>query len=111
MSTFHAKAFQRRQEDFICDHCCTRVRGNGYTNHCPRCLYSKHVDIQPGDRRATCGGLMEPVRLAYEHQTEKLTHQCLMCGYQKKNKLSPNDGFEALLMLARRQVEREGKAI
>ena len=23
---------------------------NGYTNHCSQCLWSKHVDINPGDR-------------------------------------------------------------
>ena len=55
------KRFSRRTEDFTCEHCGTKVKGNGYTNHCPQCLYSKHVDINPGDRLSDCGGLMEPI--------------------------------------------------
>jgi hypothetical protein len=34
-----------------------------YRNHCPACLWSKHVDVQPGDRAATCRGLMRPDRV------------------------------------------------
>lgn len=44
------KHFTKTVEDFICAHCGTHVRGNGYTNHCPECLWSKHVDNNPGDR-------------------------------------------------------------
>ncbi len=53
--------FQRTKEDFACERCGLFVRGNGYTNHCPQCLWSKHVDVNPGDRQETCRGLMEPV--------------------------------------------------
>lgn len=38
------KNFTRVIEDFICENCGTEVKGNGYTNHCPKCLWSKHVD-------------------------------------------------------------------
>ena len=37
-----------------------KLRAMNYTNHCPRCLYSKHVDINPGDRAEQCDGMMEP---------------------------------------------------
>jgi hypothetical protein len=53
--------FKKTKEDFVCEHCGKPVVGNGYTNHCPECLWSKHVDVNPGDRAATCLGLMEPV--------------------------------------------------
>lgn len=56
-----AKKFQRCTEDFDCGHCGFRVQGNGFTNHCPQCLWSAHVDINPGDRAATCRALMEPI--------------------------------------------------
>lgn len=49
---------------FVCENCGCKVRPltkGGYRNHCPHCLYSKHVDINPGDRASECGGLMEPV--------------------------------------------------
>ena len=57
------KKFQRTKEDFTCEKCNLVVNGSGYTNHCPRCLWSKHVDVNPGDRQATCQGFMEPVCL------------------------------------------------
>ncbi|HYC79501.1 MAG TPA: RNHCP domain-containing protein, partial [Candidatus Binatia bacterium] len=55
------KLFQRTPENFVCENCGTKVSGNGYTNHCPNCLYSKHVDNNPGDRLNKCHGLMEPI--------------------------------------------------
>ena len=100
------KVFKRYVEDFQCEHCGAPVKGNGYTNHCPECLYSKHVDVFPGDRKAECQGLMEPVKLLRENGEEKLTHRCLVCGYAKKNKVSAEDSFEALLALARRLGEK-----
>lgn len=96
------KTFQRCQEDFVCERCGTRVNGNGYTNHCPRCLYSKHVDISPGDRQARCGGLMEPVSFESRGEAYLLTHRCLSCGHKKKNKTSPEDDLETLLEISRR---------
>ena len=35
--------------------------GSGHRNHCPNCLSSLHLDIEPGDRAADCGGVMDPV--------------------------------------------------
>lgn len=99
------KVFQRRTEDFSCEHCGFQVAGNGYTNHCPRCLYGKHVDINPGDRLETCGGLMEPLFVEKEGQQEKLTHQCLRCGKIRKNKVQTEDSFEALLALSHKRVK------
>ena len=55
------KGFTKTVEDFNCAHCGAVVHGNGYTNHCPHCLYSRHVDNNPGDRLATCGGMMRPI--------------------------------------------------
>lgn len=98
------KNFQRRTEDFHCEHCGYFVVGNGYTNHCPRCLYSKHVDILPGDRLATCGGLMEPIFLEKEKGEERLTHRCTVCGYTKKNKVSQDDSFDARLALSKKML-------
>ena len=55
------KRFTRTIENFTCGICGTEVKGSGYTDHCPKCLWSEHVDIFPGDRKAECGGLMEPI--------------------------------------------------
>lgn len=98
--------FIRRIEDFKCEHCGLAVKGNGYTNHCPRCLWSKHVDISPGDRAAKCGGLMEPVAVEGSTSAYRILHRCQVCGYEKWNQAAPEDDFEQLLNLAREQLKR-----
>ncbi|QQS60588.1 RNHCP domain-containing protein [Candidatus Falkowbacteria bacterium] len=96
-----SQAFKRTIENFICEHCQQEVVGNGYTNHCPHCLYSKHVDINPGDREATCGGLMKPMQIEIKGQEWIILHTCLICGFKKKNKVSPGDNREAIIQLAK----------
>lgn len=93
--------FQRVVEDFTCEHCGAHVTGNGYTNHCRHCLWSKHVDVHPGDRAAGCGGLMEPVSV--EGATGKgyrIRHRCKICGHEKVNDANPMDSTDALVALA-----------
>ena len=94
------KKFYKNKEDFVCEVCNEFIQGNGYTNHCPKCLFSKHVDINPGDRASLCDGLMEPI--AYIKNSKKgltLTHKCVKCGECKNNKLANNDSIEILLKI------------
>ena len=91
--------FKRTKEDFICEYCGTQVRGDGYTNHCPKCLWSKHVDVDPGDRASECGGLMRPVELQKEGSEYKVLHRCTACGLEKKNKLQKGDAFNPEVVL------------
>lgn len=91
--------FQRKIEDFICKHCGLRVKGNGYTNHCPECLWSRHIDVNPGDRMERCRGMMEPIRLEKKGDEYSITHRCVKCGLERKNKTSELDNSEALLKL------------
>lgn len=93
--------FQRTIENFICLHCGAEVRGNGYTNHCPRCLWSKHVDVNPGDRAASCDGLMEAIAVEGASPTYSIVHKCIRCGFERKNKVEVEDNIEALLAIAR----------
>lgn len=95
--------FQRTIENFVCGHCGLEVIGNGYTNHCPRCLYSRHVDINPGDRAADCGGLMKPVRVESRGTEWYLLQACKSCGFERRNKVAPEDNREVLLELAARK--------
>lgn len=95
------KRFQRTIEDFSCEKCDLLVKGNGYTNHCPRCLWSKHVDINPGDRLALCGGIMEPKNIETEGDIHIIIHQCIQCNYQKRNRVSKEDDFDVILELMR----------
>ncbi len=94
-----AQDFIKNEEDFVCENCGAEVRGNGYTNHCPACLWSKHVDIHPGDRAASCGGLMRPISYSVVGGDYDLVHECVICGYQKKNQLAPDDNLELLASL------------
>lgn len=96
-----SQIFQRTIEDFTCEHCGAKVSGNGYTNHCPHCLYSKHVDVNPGDREEQCGGLMTPVRVEMKGQEYILLQKCEKCGFERKNKVSPTDDFDAILALSK----------
>jgi len=96
--------FTRRPEDFTCAHCAARVRGDGYTNHCPRCLWSRHVDVAPGDRAADCGGLMPPVGVLYEQGRHVLVQRCERCGHQRRNRAARGDDPAALAALFGRAV-------
>lgn len=84
----------RRQENtgFVCANCQKKVLpliNGSYRNHCPYCLYSRHVDIQSGDRKSPCGGLMKPVRIQYKSRKRiQIVHRCLRCGIEKMNKIA-----------------------
>ncbi|MFA6279068.1 MAG: RNHCP domain-containing protein [Candidatus Paceibacterota bacterium] len=93
------KKFQKNKEDFTCEQCGAEVTGNGYTNHCPKCLWSKHVDVFPGDRAATCQGLMEPIDAALESEGYVILQRCVTCGHERRNKASKDDDFDVILQL------------
>jgi len=96
--------FQRRIEDFTCEHCGTAVTGNGFTNHCPVCLWSKHVDIQPGDRAEACQGMMEPVNVVRKGDGYRILFRCTRCDVERWNKSTPEDDFEVLLRIAQQHA-------
>ena len=91
------KRFTRTKEDFTCLHCKAEVKGNGYTNHCPACLWSRHVDTRPGDRQNMCMGEMCPLRIEMEHGEFILIHGCVKCGIEKQIKTQPEDNLNVLL--------------
>jgi hypothetical protein len=93
-------AFKRTIEDFVCEHCREAVKGDGYTNHCPRCLWSKHVDTDPGDRANPCKGIMEPIALEGTTPQYRIVHSCKKCGAITRTNVSEGDDTEALLTLA-----------
>jgi hypothetical protein len=80
---------------FTCDFCGREVAplaGGGFRNHCPHCLWSRHVDRVPGDRAAACGGLMEPVALEGSAASGwTILHRCRRCGYEGRNRAALDD--------------------
>lgn len=99
--------FIPREEAFICAHCQGKVHplGKGtYRNHCPHCLWSKHVDEEgPGDRGSDCQGLMRPVSVEQKHGQWVIIHCCEECKKKSRNKAAPDDSSEVV-----RGVMREG---
>ena len=92
--------FKRRKENFTCQFCGTQVKGNGYTDHCPECLCSLHVDVNPGDRASSCHGLMMPEGLEHKKGQMYISYKCTKCGYTHRNKSTSEDNFDALLALS-----------
>lgn len=99
--TLQTPKFQKRVEDFDCEHCRHHVKGTGYTNHCPKCLWSKHVDVLPGDRAETCGGMMRPIAVEGTTPSYRIVHRCEKCKLERKVDVSDNDDSDALIELAR----------
>ncbi|MFA6039215.1 MAG: RNHCP domain-containing protein [Candidatus Peribacteraceae bacterium] len=92
--------FIARQEPFTCGHCSavvTPLPHGTYRNHCPLCLWSKHVDDQgPGDRSSLCQELMEPVALDQDGKKGWMVlHRCTACGKEIRNKCAPDDDISA----------------
>lgn len=93
--------FIARQEVFVCGNCQVDIQplaAGSYRNHCPHCLFSKHVDeFGPGDREATCLGLMKPVGL--DSNTKKgfvILHECTKCDKKNRNKSAPDDDLTVI---------------
>lgn len=101
--------FIRTVENFTCLNCGKNVRGNGYTNHCPECLYSLHVDNFPGDRASDCGGMMRPVRAYLKKGRFRLVHRCVKCGIEKHVKTADNDSFDEIIVATRRSLTELNK--
>lgn len=98
-----SRKFQRLVEDFVCENCGHEVEGSGYTNHCPACLWSKHVDVNPGDREEICQGMMEPVGVDGKSGKYRILYRCTLCGVERWNKAAQEDDFEVLLQIAAEQ--------
>ena len=94
------KRFTKTMEDFTCAHCGAEVFGNGYTNHCPTCLYSKHVDNNPGDRQSNCGGMMKPISIEQKGGEFIITHKCEKCGKTIKQHASQNDDMNTIISIS-----------
>lgn len=95
--------FTKIDEEFICENCGKKVTKLGYTcrNHCPECLYSKHVDVNPGDRQEKCHGLLEPIGLEMSNRKGYvIIFKCKKCGAIRKNKSAEDDNMELLIKLS-----------
>ena len=75
--------------------------GTRHRNHCPNCLSSVHLDDEPGDRAADCGGTMEPVAVWVRKGGEwAIIHRCKVCGVLHPNRVAADDNPTVLMSLA-----------
>ena len=94
-----------RDESFLCAHCGADVPlgGRRPRDHCPRCLWSLHVDTIPGDRAAGCGGAMIQIAAEPSPKGWMLRFRCQRCGIERRNRvlndLEPPDDPEAVRKL------------
>ena len=96
------KKFNMIDEEFICDNCRKKVEKLNYTarDHCPYCLYSKHVDINPGDRSNLCRGLMKPIGIEKFKNTYKIIYKCSKCNAIHKNIVAIDDNFDEIIKIS-----------
>ena len=97
------------RDSFVCKVCGRLVvpegAGSGHRNHCPYCLSSQHLDIEPGDREADCGGVMEPVAVWVRKNGEwAIIHRCKICGALSSNRIAADDNPLKLMSLAMKPV-------
>ncbi len=83
------KRFQKNDEGFICRNCGFEVLplGKSSRDHCPKCLCSIHIDINPGDRANSCLGTLIPVQVLPDAKKGYIiVYKCDSCGATVRNK-------------------------
>ena len=90
-------------EKFICENCGKEVDVLGYSarDHCPYCLYSKHVDILPGDRSNNCKGMLKPIGIEKFKDTFKIIYKCEKCKQEHKNIMANDDNYDLIIELSK----------
>lgn len=108
------KRFRKNDDSFICANCGFFVEPLGYSsrNHCPKCLWSLHVDNNPGDRANECRGKMEPIKVETDPKKGYvIVHRCTKCGEIKRNRAaneakSQPDNIELLIELTSKIIKK-----
>ncbi len=107
MSRDQRRGSRRLPPSFRCRHCSldvpTSAPGTAHRNHCPSCLWSRHVDDRPGDRSAAddCGSSMEPIGITVRGDGEwVLVHRCTGCDVVHLNRTAGDDNPLPLVRLA-----------
>lgn len=104
--------------DFTCVHCQNYISagqmlaGVHNRNHCPYCLWSRHLDLfKAGDRMAACKAPMQPIGLTLKRSRKKyisatggelmLVHLCGNCGKISINRIAADDVSAVILEVFR----------
>lgn len=97
------KNFIKNDEEFICENCGRQVEKLHTTSrdHCPHCLYSKHVDINPGDRLNPCKGLLKPTGIEKYKDSFKILYICKKCKQEHKNIMASDDDMNKIIEISK----------
>lgn len=115
----------KKPRGFYCLNCqsfvpITEKIGTRNRNHCPSCLWSRHVDLKKsGDRRASCGAGMEPIGLTFKEvgpdkwghpQIGELMiiHKCIQDGKLSINRIAADDKAEQILQVFEESKQLDG---
>lgn len=110
------KKFSVVNEPFICEACGRDVPKTSTTtprNHCPFCLWSKHVDINPGDRQNPCRGMLKPIGINTDTKKEYIiVHECEKCHKRVRTKAilkdrNAVDDFDKLVELSEKPIKEK----
>ncbi len=104
--------FIKNDESFICNHCGKKVEKLEYTSrdHCNNCLYSIHVDVNPGDRLNECKGSLKPfnIEVSNKIKSEVVVYKCLKCGSIIRNKIATDDNKSEIYKIVENYAKNGG---
>lgn len=104
-----SKRFTKNDNGFVCQNCGHIVPPllSSSRDHCTNCLYSIHVDINPGDRANTCHGLLVPIGVTLNSKKGTIiNYHCDTCGEYHNNKSAPDDNFDTIVELSRNPIKK-----
>jgi hypothetical protein len=108
--------------DFQCGNCgalvssMSMLSGVQNRNHCPYCLWSRHLDLySAGDRLSACKAGMKPIGLTMKKSRNKyqlsprgelmLVHACTECTTISINRIAADDDPQTVLAVFRSSLE------
>ena len=101
------KMFVKNDNEFICKNCGKKVEKLNYTSrdHCNHCLYSLHVDIDPGDRKNPCQGMLVPINVIETSKKGKvICYRCKKCGAEVRNIVAKDDKQERIYQIVEEYI-------
>lgn len=104
--------FVKNDETFICKNCGKKVEKLRYTSrdHCNYCLYSLHVDKEPGDRLNECKGLLKPINIITNSKKAlQIEYRCTKCGAVVRNIVAEDDDKEIIYKVMKEYAKNGGK--
>jgi hypothetical protein len=110
-------------DGFMCSHCHhfvsseTCLSGVRNRNHCPYCLWSRHLDLYAsGDRLSACKAPMQPIGLTSKVTPKKygsargelmLIHLCTECGALSINRIAADDDSQTVITIFEASLQME----